>query len=131
MKFEEKFKIDDKIVYVWRMEDIKDEKSCMELAFKIAKLWKKASFYFRGYSDMDTHGNEAGFSSEEEVRNASDVLKKIDPDDVTVSACTPDGIVEVIVWLPEKCDKGTTVSVYGPESLVKKTSSEIKKIVGA
>ena len=58
----------DVATYRWRLEEVKTEDEILDLLFKISKLGKCSGFGFYGYSDMDTHENEASFKTIDEVK---------------------------------------------------------------
>lgn len=68
----------------WVTEDIKSFDDCMKLIVAVLELGAVDRIECRGYSDMDTHGNECFFRSKEEFKNGVETIKKVDADNISV-----------------------------------------------
>ena len=129
MKLERKEAFSSGTDYYWKIEEIKTEKDAVDLIFRVSKLGKCFGFGFRGYDDMDEHGNEATFKTVEEVKKGWETIKKIDPDTVDTFVEVGDGRVSISINPFWDNEKGTFLSVFGPEKAAKKVSAAIKKMV--
>lgn len=118
----------DMVTYCWRVEEVKTEDEILDLLFKISKLGKCSGFGFYGYSDMDTHENEASFKTIDEVKKNRAEISRIDPDSATTYINSGDGWVDVIINPFWDNEDGTWMRVRGPESAVRKVSAEVKKM---
>ena len=119
----------DMVTYCWRLEEIKTREDALKLLFSVSKLGKCFGFGFRGYEDMDEHGNEASFKTIDEVEKGGEEIEKIDPDTADTYIGVDGGNVSVIINPFWDNENGTWMRVRGPEKAAEKVSAAIKKIV--
>ena len=130
MKLEDKWGIplsENYIGTTWSVDEAKTYDECISLIQSVLKLWKVQKIDCRGYSDMDTHGNECFFRSKEEFDGGLDMIKKIDVDNIGVDFVV--GEEEVSVGFHGIGINGmASVSVCGDKAVVKKVVGELKKL---
>ena len=116
--------------YNWAVEEVKTERDCLKLVAVIAGLKEECGISFRGYEDMDEHGNWTEFGSVEEYKKGIKEVEKIDPDSATIRFEAGDDIITIYVWGIMDNEQGTKITVSGRnENAVKEVSMEIKKAV--
>lgn len=130
MKLVQKFELVDDMCYSWKMEEIQTERDCYKLAKICAELGETDRIECQGYTDMDTHENYCSFKTADEFVKGIEAVKKIDADTITVVTKLEGKRIDFSISPVWDNEKGTTLSISGPEELVKKASAILQKKFG-
>ena len=126
MKLARTYEVADDVGYSWKMEEIKTERDCYKLAKICAEIGELERIECQGYSDMDTHENYCSFKTAEEFVKGIEQVKKIDADTISVFSLVDGKHVSFMITPVWDNEKGTNLSISGPEEAVKKVSDVLK-----
>ena len=130
MKIENVRNIMGDALYLCRAEKVTSEDDCYKLALFVSGIGEVKLIDCTGYSDMDTHENEALFHSAEEFEKGIEEVKKFGCDFVAMQAVYDGQELGINLNIGDY-DKGMPFSVSsGDEEVTKKVLKAIEKKFG-
>ena len=114
------------VAYDWEIDEIKDEKQLFQIIVKVAEIGELLAIEFRGYEDMDEHGNWAVFRSVGEMQRGIKDLSEIEPDEVKIRIVYGGEQVLVSLYGIDKVKDGVQIGLVAAKE---ENADKIAKIV--